>query len=1597
MSTCPCPTPTPSSRRLAEVHALSAQTPLLFLPVYIETRFIDAPDGSPELRVRVFPDQISINSHEPELTDQEITDGQAYWAAVWSAGTSATKDALLTPWRDLASRYGARRAAWIARELTPCNLTEQPASGPKGATLTLTLGSASLTFAASRVGAGGNNVQIAVDASSTSDTPVVVSADLVTIYAKWDGKSHTTTEIARYFPTTSTPSGGKITAAVAGNAQPLTDAYPTNLSGGTDPAPQPNFPCPPKRKSSWEKPAFLDALPDRWIVVLKSGTTTRTVQSENPIQLDLAISLDPNGGEYPAGSPVDSRLQWLVDFELAFEAGMALKIPLKAGERQQGVDRLFVYGVRSRDSSPSDTFADLLDAHHYTDGLSFVPQGAHTNNTVDASSAYSRKDLDDATSFAVERNGPLIGPPDKQPEADGNRFATLLGFDPARVENIQYAGGVGCRNASDMITALWPATLGYFLSQVLSPNFPPEQIEPARQWVLNNALPRGAFPAFRVGHTPYGVLPVTALARYKYRDSKCSIPADLQVEPRLAHLVRQLWPTWLASAANAPHMQSGGDPDKELTSILGMDASSVAFRFRPVWGNEFLWNYMDFAGLSRSQMNAWWSEHFQRGRTLLDSYGYNEWDPRAIHFGFTDGSFPVFSPTVQSGPLSELDTLRADAVLNDGSKVNYIQWLLQASVEEIRTEKYPGQQPTALLYKILRQSLILEYAKLASTSQINAGTLDRSQLREAELIQMGTAERLQSSTTNRAQNPVSVWHVLDQPLSSTIRERWSEYLVRIAPQENSPLPELHDLYVVMRRLAQLPTAELDRLFTETLDACSHRLDVWATAIANALLKRARCAGVSGVHLGCYGWVENLRPAIQPPQVRGTELGQVAKLDERRAKILSSSRALPIPLQPSVDNGGFIYAPSQDQAAVAAILRSGYMSHKGGPDEKSLSIDLSSERVRGALELLEGIQQGQSLNALLGYLFEAGLHDLKLDKYVQGFRNLFPMAANQAQSSTSATESVGASNVVDGVALRAALDNGQLNVGDDWGQGVPGSGNPAQNTIVALLRTLDGYAEALGELSIAEAVFQTVRGNFERGGGLMGAIAKGQRPPDPEVLRTPRGGLDITHRMAWLFAGTRPPNRWQKSYSRARAVAEPWLDAWLSSQLPDPATVGAACTVTYHDSNAGDHQTTVTIDHLNLSPLDCVAMAGESTQTAQRSELENRILYAAAVPYTADPNSIKINHPPSSATSLSFPDLLYIWKVFRMLIGGARPLTPQDMALPDKKVANADQLIKRAELLTRAKSLLNVLNSDLQALSDSQNGVSGAKPLPEALMASSFYSIPGSVPLSNSAQDPKLKQQADFVIARLREISGKASTLVRDTATTDDLLQAFATIFGRDFKVLPLFAPPDEQAVKDAFSKTLVPPTSYEPIRWVTQMSYVRPAMGRLDLAMSMAEVGNRVSRPQLRLAQLPAVDNDQWLALPWTPDNPPGLGRVSIACFSQGNPATDDVQAGMLIDEWLDKVPSTDERAAVAFHYEEPKSRPPQGLLLGVCPDGREFWDDDLVGAILEEAFELTKIRTVDLYSLERVGQVLPALYFPFNLHEATISTNFFAIAGGAL
>jgi hypothetical protein len=636
--------------------------------------------------------------------------------------------------------------------------------------------------------------------------------------------------------------------------------------------------------------------------------------------------------------------------------------------------------------------------------------------------------------------------------------------------------------------------------------------------------------------------------------------------------------------------------------------------------------------------------------------------------------------------------------------------------------------------------------------------------------------------------------------------------------------------------------------------------------------------------------------------------------------------------------------------------------------------------------------------------EAGLHELHLDKYVQPFRNGYPMVNNQvANLDPNSIETVVASNVVDGMALKNDWDNGQFPVGQTWPldngpfQGLPGPGQSSdQSAIVALLKQIDGYADALGDLSIAETIFQTVRGNFERGGGLLGAIAQGQRPPDPEVLNTSRGGIDITHRVALLFVGDPPANTWTNVTPRARALAEPWLDAWLSSILPDPTKIVPSSVSYVNQGNSISK--TVNLSDLNLAPLDCIAMAESSLQQPQRSELENRILLAAGVPSSAEPNSITITHPTPTANTLTIPEVAYLWKTFRALINAARPLSPQDFALPGKKTTD-DKLYDSVGLLARAKAALNRLKTDLSALT-----TANASQLPSSLWNCSFYGLPGSVPLSNDSTDARLTAQAKYVSDALTDRSTKAAVIINSSnPRVAELLSAFQLIFGNEFTVMPDFTPLDS-TVSQAFllSDSLTGGDAIAKTRWLTQLSYVRPGTARTDAAFSLADIVSqgppRLPLPKLWLGQLPLLPSgqtDRWLALPWDPTSPPGKGRVAFGCFTIGQDPTTTQQnayAGLLLDQWIERVPSPEEKAALTFHYQEPNARPPQTLLLGVCPDQRQFWNDDLVLAILQETLELAKIRTVDLDTLQQVGQVLPALYFPFNLQQATISTIFYPV-----
>jgi len=462
---------------------------------------------------------------------------------------------------------------------------------------------------------------------------------------------------------------------------------------------------------------------------------------------------------------------------------------------------------------------------------------------------------------------------------------------------------------------------------------------------------------------------------------------------------------------------------------------------------------------------------------------------------------------------------------------------------------------------------------------------------------------------------------------------------------------------------------------------------------------------------------------------------------------------------------------------------------------------------------------------------------------------------------------------------------KLPSGGNWGVGLPGPGAD-QATVIGLLKTVDDYADALADLSIAEAVFQIIRGNFGQAGTLMDAISKGARPQNPEVVNTPRGGLDLTHRVSLLFAGDPAIKAaWNGITTHPRAAAEPWLDAWVSQLLPNPATV--VCDVTYQDAG-GNVSQQITLADLDVGPLDVLGMA-DVDQTPQKGELENRILLAAALPADAQNPQINFDPPDAPEGFISFPDALFLAKSLRSLIGSARPLSPQDLTVPEVNAADAGGAVDDTELRNRAKNILKSLQDDLTNLNNKAAGLPGAPdPVRAALLTCSFYGVPGSIPVSSTGPDPRLSDQVAAVAKILQDRLDAASKVNVNTAGTADLVSMITSVLGRDFTILPRFTPPDFASLQSAFgqSGSLVVSDPQAPRKWLLQLTHTHAAISRLDAALTLAQLlgAQDAASPDLLLGQLPAVANDKWLGLNIDLLHPPDKGRVAFACVTQGDP-----------------------------------------------------------------------------------------------------------------
>ncbi len=171
---------------------------------------------------------------------------------------------------------------------------------------------------------------------------------------------------------------------------------------------------------------------------------------------------------------VPDQLQWMVDFDRAVAAGMALAIPSYAEQYATGFTRLLVLGLQLEHSGQRWPRSAAGAAGPSSDGAaadSSWCRRARPRITPPASRLAPLPKTMRMLALTIARIARCFtSVSDPTQKRDGQWLAEFLGLDPAFVAGVHGSDGVDQMQARAMQTALWPATLGYWMDTLFTPN-----------------------------------------------------------------------------------------------------------------------------------------------------------------------------------------------------------------------------------------------------------------------------------------------------------------------------------------------------------------------------------------------------------------------------------------------------------------------------------------------------------------------------------------------------------------------------------------------------------------------------------------------------------------------------------------------------------------------------------------------------------------------------------------------------------------------------------------------------------------------------------------------------------------------------------------------------------------------------------------------------------------------------------------------------------------------------------------------------------------------------------------------------------------------
>ncbi len=1604
----------------ASTRSLSTQFPVALFPVRLETRLL-----GPNLCIRVIPDTIHADSHEPELTDDELAAGQRYWTQVTGAdGGMAT-----AAWRALASQLGTERASWVARVVRQTERNHLQAFTPASRDAPWTRVAQARLLPARWTAVGWLNGEDVRATGPPIVGPVPVGPDPARgglALPAWM-RDFTTAEksgMGLRLPLTPDMQQGGLdlllvygvdeTADPAAGAQQLSDLLDAHYytdGFGYIPAGTPTTNSATTASGlNRSAPAYIDGHrvydTDQPPTDRQSGAAglakvlgIRLTESTDPPSPSLewephiAAAAEQLSKEDPNNTEQQNwyEAQAAVLGGVGTAAGMAIGAGLTEETTAQAMNRaLWAAG-------PGYYLSQMLNG---TVGEDFK-RPDHSN--VIADDAYLR--YLDRQRLLLQAQTQVIA-----------RQTGISGLDPADSEAFDDA---------------WNAAIS---SQASTASVSQEQAS-AQLWAQVTALAAQAWQQIHPGEgfdatgdwdAAAQNLTVDRTARYAYyrwlARSGLSTP-EQRLSDWLAGQTAALYGQTTFQAARshfASHVRAGGAVPAIAIGDepYGILVACALDDWEPAAGESGLQAFVQALCVLRDTI---WtpaaaavpqlgaepiSDVTAAQTTLLQLLAMSPLSQQIFareHIGpdyirnlwrFVQMSLNGDWSTTTAGSSAQLLTnagiawpprlsglIGAEAsaaltapLVDDGDQTfaTWLRWLASPAATcaalQARADLAGKGPDTPLLYRLLRHSALREYADAAVQVELARGILKDWEHLEQELIAISPGASI-----------ATVWQQLARTieLADGTSVAISDYLDGPASATDPAAANLADFRAAVATLAASATAdELERNLRQMIDSTSHRLDAWLTSIAHRRLMTLRAANPAGILVGGYGWVENLRPA-----------------DSQFA------------------SDGFIHAPSVPQAVTAAVLRSGYQSYTS-PSTNPFTIDLSSARTRLAGRLLDAVRAGQTLGSLTGYDFERTLQESGAGQYTRAFRQCAPPSAtaypppanatSQSSSSSAGSESSATAanptsvtqtpSLTDGLVLRnkwqdddPAVEALLAQIESDDTQREENNEAPLLPVVTAALGALNDALDAAADALTAESLHHAINGVPSRAAATLDALARGDGTiPELDLLAGPRSGLTLAHRVAFVVAADIGAQRgWSApTANQLRAAANPTLEALAQGWLPDPAQV--RCAATFTPASGPSRTAVIRLSDCDISALDCVyetpavPQAGSATPVADRIVLA--VTEAAARQFAIAPTqplTFTWNRTSDFAPAeLTFGELASVCRLGRVLVQDARALRPADLA----PIATPDTAVVDPDITARA----NATEDDLRLCAAALNSANAATRHAAIRVAANFGVLGAAYAATVADPDPAL---VSAIAGELQKRLNALDQLAASTAASKDV-QRLQAAFGADFLPLPAFKPANASDLNSAATRAQQAGWADQPtIRtWLARCSWVRPRLGSL-MRLRTATCALPAAEAPLAIVQLPAVPGEPWIGAPFH-GTPPAGPRVQVTLANGPIAEPGSTLAGIVVDDWTETVAEATPTSGLAYHYQSPLSQPPQAVLVAVPADlSAPTWTAAALEQTLTEALALAKIRAVDQDALTSTGQLLPAFYIASNVAQQTVST----------